>query len=236
MKPLTHYSEFLERANQLGFMPFSHFLPGFPSVSAETLPNIWYTGDAETDPWRWKDRAAEEKRLAYGCILGGHKGFVTERMYPIFLAAYRPEYSFQELYETGSLDQMTWRVWKLFDEHRILETHRVRRLMGVNKSTGSRVDAILRRLQQEYAITVSGSAQKVSAKGQLYGWRSNVYSLVEDWAPASWLQEAGEWTAEEARDLILDDALAMSQGISRAALAGKLGLPLERTRIPRINE
>ena len=233
---LTNYQDFLSRVEELGFMPFSHFLPGFPSVSAETPSNIWYTGDAETDPWRWKDRAAEEKRLAYGCILGGHKGFVTDRMYPIFVAAFRPAQSMPELYAAGLVEQMVYRVWQLFDEHRTLETHRVRRLMGVNKSTGSRVDAILRRLQQEYAITVSGSAQKVSAKGQLYGWRSNVYILVEDWAPASWLKEAGEWTAEEARALILDDALAMSQGLSRAALASKLGLPLERTRIPRINE
>jgi hypothetical protein len=221
---LLNFTQFLERANQLGFMPFSHFLPGFPSVAAETPPNIWYTGDQETDPWRWKDRAAEEKRLAYGCILGGHKGFVTERMYPIFLAAYRPEYSIQELYETGSLDLMTWRVWKLFDEHRTLETHRLRRLMGVNKSTSSRVDAILRRLQHEFIITVAGSAQKVSAKGQLYGWRSNVYSLVEEWAPEAWLAGANEWSQEEARALILDDAVAMSQGISRAAIAGKLGI------------
>jgi len=228
---LTTYPSFLSRVEELGFMPFSRFLPGFPSVAAETPSNIWYTGVEDTDPWRWKDRAAEEKRLAYGCILGGHKGFVTGRMYPIFLAAYRPAQSMPELYAAGLVEQMVYRLWQLFDEYRTLDTHRLRRLMGVNKSTSSRVDAILRCLQQEYAITVSGSAQKVSASGQLYGWRSNIYTLVEDWAPSSWLQEAGEWSAEEARALILDDALAMSQGISRDVIAQKLGIP-EITRMP----
>ncbi len=219
---LTTYPSFLSRVEELGFMPFSHFLPGFPSVAAETPSNIWYTGEDETDPWRWKDRAAEEKRLAYGCILGGHKGFVTGRMYPIFAAAYRPAMSMPELYATGLIEQMVWRTWQLFDEHRSLDTHRIRRLMGVSKQTSARLDAIIRRLQQEFYITVSGSAQKVSAKGELYGWRSNVYQMIEDWAPAEWLQEAGLWSAQEARSLILDDAVAMSQGVDRNVIAQKL--------------
>ncbi len=225
---LTNYAEFLDRAEQLGYMPFSHFLPGFPSVAAETPPNLWYTGEEETDPWRWKDRTAEEKRLAYGCILGGHKGFVTKRLYPVFLAAFRPALSLPERYAAGMVDQQLWRLWSLFDEHRILETHRLRRLMGVNKQSSSKVDAYLRRLQQEFAITVAGSTQKVSAKGQLYGWRSNIYRLVEDWAPDGWLQGANEWSAFEAQALILDEGVAMSQGVTQKELAGKLGLPVQR--------
>lgn len=34
---------------------------------------------------------AEEKGLAFGCILGGHKGFVSPRMYSIFYAAFHPK-------------------------------------------------------------------------------------------------------------------------------------------------
>jgi hypothetical protein len=225
---LANYEQFLERAEQLGYMPFSHFMLGFPSVSSETPSHIWYTGDDDTDPWRWKDRAAEDKRLAYGCILGGHKGFITGRMYPVFLAAFRQEQSIPERYEAGLVDRMTWRTWQLFEEHRNLETHRLRRLMGVNKQTSSKVDAILRRLQQEFCITVAGSLQKVSAQGKLYGWRSNIYRMVEDWAPASWLNEANLWSAEEARALILDDGVAMSQGVTRAELARKLGFAREK--------
>lgn len=217
------YEEFLVRAEQLGYLPFSHFMTGFPSLVAETPANIWYTGK-ENDPWCWKDRAAEEKRLAYGCILGGHKGFVTARMYPVFLAAFRPAQSLHERYAAGLVDQMLWRMWRHFEEHRSLDTHRLRKLMGVNKQTNSKVDANIRRLQMEFEITVAGNTQRVSAKGQLYGWPSNVYRLVEDWAPADWLQGAEQWSTFEARALILDEGLAMSHGISRTELARKLGL------------
>jgi len=222
---LTNYVEFLARVEQLGYMPFSHFLPGFPSVAAETPSNIWYTGEEDTDPWRWKDRAAEEKRLAYGCILGGHKGFISARLYAVFLAAFRPALSLPERYSAGLVDQQLWRMWQLFDEHRTLDTHRLRRLMGVSKQASGKVDANLRRFQQEFVITVAGIVQKVSARGQLYGWPSNVYRLVEDWAPEIWLQGVEEWSSSEARALILDEGVAMSQGVSRVELSRKLGLP-----------
>jgi hypothetical protein len=221
---ITNYIEFLERAEQLGYMPFSHFMPGFPSVSAESPSNIWYTGKDDTDPWRWKDRAAEEKKLAYGCILGGHKGFITGRMYGVFLAAFRPAQSLPERYDEGLVDQMVWRVWQLFDEHRKLETHRLRRLLGVSKQGSSRLDGIIRQLQKEFSITVAGCARKVSASGELYGWASNVYQMVEDWAPEAWLREANDWDVEEARALILDEGIAMSQGIRKDNLARKLGI------------
>ncbi len=86
-KMLMTYEDFLDRVETLGFMAFSPLLPGLPSLGGETPENLWHTGQ-DTDPWRWKDRAAEEKRLAYGCILGGHKGFISQRMYPVFYAVF----------------------------------------------------------------------------------------------------------------------------------------------------
>ena len=86
---LNTYDEFIARVEALGFMALSPLVPGLPSLGGETAESQWHTG-LDSDPWRWKDRAAEEKRLAYGCILGGHKGFVTRRMYPIFYAAFHP--------------------------------------------------------------------------------------------------------------------------------------------------
>jgi hypothetical protein len=52
----------------------------------------------------------------YGCILGGHKGFVTQRMYPIFYAAFHPMLSMPERWVSGTVNQRTWRLWQLFEE------------------------------------------------------------------------------------------------------------------------
>ena len=220
---LMTYEDFLDRVETLGFMSLSPLLPGLPSLSGETPENLWHTG-LDTDPWRWKDRAAEEKRLAYGCILGGYKGFVTQRMYPVFYAAFHPTLSMPERWASGTVNQRTWQLWQLFEERGTLNTSQVRRNMGVSRKQGaSAVDAAIQRLQREYYVTVDGNERKISAKGEFYGWPVNRYSRVVDWAPAGWLDSAKDWSAEEARELILDEGLAMSTGVNRQKLAKKLG-------------
>jgi hypothetical protein len=77
---LTTYEDFVARVESLGFMALSPLLPGLPSLGGETPESLWHTG-LDTDPWRWKDRAAEEKCLAYGCILGGHKGLPSNALH-----------------------------------------------------------------------------------------------------------------------------------------------------------
>jgi hypothetical protein len=221
---LTTYEDFIARVETLGFMPLSEVLPGLPSLGAETPENLWHTG-LKTDPWRWKDRAAAEKRLAYGCILGGHKGFVTQRMYPIFYAAYHPSQPMPERWAEGTLNQRAWQVWQLFEEAGTLTISAVRQTLGVTrKKGGSAVDRAIEQLQREYYLTIDGSERKISAKGEPYGWPVNRYSRVLDWAPAGWLDDAKDWSAAEARAAILDDGVAMSKDVDRQDLAKKLGL------------
>ena len=221
---LTTYEDFVARVESLGFMALSHLLPGLPSLGGETRESQWHTG-LDTDPWRWKDRVAEEKRLAYGCILGGHKGFVTRRMYPIFYAAYHPTLSMPERWSNGTVNQIIWRLWQLFEEKSMLNISQVRQTLGVSRKQGSSaVDTAIQQLQREYYITVDGNEYKVSARGEFYGWPINRYCRVEDWAPAGWLDSARDWSAEEARELILDDGVAMSNDVNRWDLAKKLGL------------
>jgi hypothetical protein len=225
--PMSHlhtYQDFLDRVYELGFLPLSHFLPGLPSVSGETPDSQWHTGDPETDPWQWKDRAAEEKRAAYGCILGGHKGFVSARLYPLFYAACCPRQAMPDRWAAGTVSQTTWLLWQLFQKRGALNTADVRRLMGVNaKGGGSRVDGSLKELQKEYAITVAGNRRKIGKDGQPYGWPANVFERVIDWAPPDWLKPAAALDPEEAREAILDAGEAIGQNIHRDALARKLG-------------
>lgn len=221
---LTTYEDFIARVEALGFMALSPLLPGLPSLGGETTESSWHTG-LDSDPWRWKDRAAEEKRLAYGCILAGHKGFVTQRMYPIFFAAYHPPLSMPERWFSGTVNQQVWQIWQLYEDNSALTISRVRQIMGASRKQGANaVDAAIQQLQHEYYITVDGNERKVSAKGQLYGWPVIRYRRVVDWAPAGWLEGAKDWSAEEARELILDDGAAGAAGVKRQDLAKKLAL------------
>jgi hypothetical protein len=205
-------------------MALSSLLPGLPSLIDETRESLWHTG-LNTDPWRWKDRVAEEKRLAYGCILGGNKGFVARRMYPIFYAAFHPRLPMAERSASGTVSQKTWQVWQLFEEKGTLNTSQVRQILGIQRKQGaSAVDRAIQQLQSEYYITVDGNERRISAKGESYGWPVNRYGRVEDWVPAGWLDGADERSSEEARELILDEGMAISKGVNRKDLAKKLGL------------
>jgi hypothetical protein len=216
---LTTYPDFLQRVEELGFLPMSNILPGFPSLSAETPDHIWHTG-LETDPWQWKDRAAHEKQLAYGCILGGHKGFVCARMYPVFYATYHPSEQMPERWSAGTVNLLTWKLWQIFKGKSTINTSQARKLLSVSvKKGGSQVDVALKQLQMEYYITVSGNMQKISADGRLYGWPSNLYTRVIDWLPTGWSGPVNDWQKYEAREAILDAVVASNNSLDRHLIA-----------------
>lgn len=217
---MKQYDEFIERVRKLGIMAMSKsFQEGFPCLERETRPQDWHTGEELTDPWQWKNRAAAEKKLAFGCILGGQKGFVASELYPYFYAACRPREDMEERYYNGTVSQMAYKLYQLFQENISLNTSRIRTELGVTRKNGaSKADRAILELQREFYITVSGDERKRNVRGEEYGWAINKYSLVEKWAEPSWLEEARELDREEAREYILDTCMDISSGIERGRL------------------
>lgn len=218
---LKTYEEFIARVNDLGFFSFSgRFTDGFPMLQMETKEEQWHTGDPETDPWQWKDRAAEEKKLAFGCILGGYKGFISQNLYPLFYAACSPSETIEERYENGELSKSVWQLYSLFTGGAVLSTADIRKALGVTQKSGAgRVDTALKLLQKEFVITVCGNRRKVSFEGLEYGWPANTYCRVEEWAPADWLQGAEKLNSLEARRRILGIGCSIGNHVDRAALS-----------------
>lgn len=217
---LCTYDDFIAKVNETGFLPFhGNFLGDFPSLQTLTLGTRWHTGEEETDPWKWKNRAANERILAFGCLLGGQKGFIARWLYPFFVSACRPAVSLEEQFEIGERSHTEWRVFQLFENNPVLSTADIRKAMGVTKSAGaSQVDGAMKRLQRDFILTVCGSKRKVNREGFEYGWAANAYCPVETWAPAEWLSGVDEIDPGLARCKILDAASAMHPGTDRAAL------------------
>lgn len=216
---LKSYEDFIKRVDELGFMTLSDILPGLPSLAEETPGENWHTGDTDSDPWRWKDRAAEEKQLAFGCILGGYKGFIAPRMYSIFYKAYHPAEHMEEWRAAGQVSQTTWQLWQLFEEKTLLNTSEIRQELGVTlKKGGSKVDKAISELQQLFYITVAGNRRKLDKYGQPYGWPANVYDRVENWAPPEWMKQNQGLSRNEARELILENASVIGRNIETGSL------------------
>ncbi|NTV90314.1 MAG: hypothetical protein HGA22_08145 [Clostridiales bacterium] len=226
---LVTYDNFIRRVGELGFYPFSRqFHPGFPSLEAETDPHCWHTGDFDSDPWKWKDRAAEERKLAFGCLLGGHKGFIGKDMYRLFHAVYHPIDDIREIYSDGILPRTVVQLYELFESGSVLSTSDIRKLLSRDKGIPvSKIDAGIIELQTRFFITVCGNKRKISLDGLEYGWPSNTYCRVEDWAPPGWIDCQQDIDRNEARELILDAGCATGNGIDRNTLKkilfGKFG-------------
>jgi hypothetical protein len=225
MTRLLRYEDFIARVDELGFMALSNILPGFPSLSDETPKENWHTGDPDIDPWCWKDKAAEEKRLAFGCILGGYKGFVSRRMYSLFYEVFHPKEHMEERRASGQVNQTVWQLWQLFEKKTLLTTFDIRLEMDVTlKKGGSKVDRAIRELQQHYYITVAGCRRKTDIYGRPYGWPANVYDKVERWAPPEWMKPLPGLSPKEAREKILDRGITICKNISRNELSKALGI------------
>jgi hypothetical protein len=215
---LKTYDEFLAYAEQCGVMAFSGKYPaGLPVLDKLTSPLQWHTGDTETDPWRWKDRAAQEKKLAFGNILGGNKGFISKALYPLFYSACRPDWEMEDRYQRGYVKRLVLDVYRLFQEGQDLDTGEIRRAMNVSKKEGaSAVDGVMNQLQREFYITVCGNRRKVARDGLEYGWPANCYCLVDDWA-AEWLKDPLLPTAE-AKEQILSHCAGLDHKLDLKAL------------------
>lgn len=225
MNILENYNDFIDRVNELGFMALSNIQEGFPSLNAETSKEQWHTGDFETDPWQWKDRAAEEKKLAFGCILGGNKGFVSVKMYPYFYKLCKPGMSIEQRWQDGLISAELWNLWQLFNKKTLLDTAQIRQELGVTaKNGGSRLDRAIVELQKEYFITVAGNRRKLNKLGQPYGWPANTYDKVENWAPADWIDSSNEIDIDDARQVIISTGLSNSKGVNEKQLIKILAL------------
>ncbi len=219
MHQLLRYSDFLERVDTLGFLFLTDVLPGFPSVSAETRGKQWHTGESDTDPWQWKDRAAAEKRMAFGCLLGGHKGFIAPWLHADFMRVCQPAGALEERWIDGALRPAVWDLWQLFEQHPVLGSND---LSAYWKATGhkgtSGLDSAIRDLQREFWITVAGNRQKRNRQGEPYGWPHLLYERVDAWRPTSWPASAeAEVNASRAR--ILAAGKKAAPGIAAQALA-----------------
>jgi hypothetical protein len=227
MISLTNYQDFIDQVDELGFLPMSGLAPGLPSLGDLTPGSSWHTGDPDTDPWQWKDRAAQEKKLAYGCILNGQKGFVSRNLYAAFYTALHPPQPMPVRWSEGLVDRTTWLLWNLFEKQGVLSTFEAHRMLASPSSGSSRIDRCLQSLQAAYYITGAGNARKVSHSGQEYGWPAMRYQRVLDWAPESWLVEARGMGVQEAWEIILEAGQAISAAagthLDRKDLARALG-------------
>jgi hypothetical protein len=200
---ITEYVEFINVLEKVGFMPLSNNCIDFINLSALTDEKAWHT-DLPTDPWSWRVKAEEEGKAAYGKLFDKKPSFIAMEWYPLFIAARRKGKSFEEAYAEGVYSNYAKQIYDLFKGNKILAVHEIKLLAGFNKETNSKYEAAMTELQMGMFITINGTKQKVSQKGETYGWPSTAYSTVENWAGEELMEMSQEINEQEAVDRIMD--------------------------------
>jgi hypothetical protein len=83
-----------------------------------------------------------------------------------------------------------------------LPLHGIKALGGFGKEDKSKFDTAITELQMKMFITMCGRQQKVSKKGEEYGWSSAVFCTTERFFGEDIFQKATEIIPQEAEEKI----------------------------------
>lgn len=147
---------------------------------AYDTPVRWHTGDPETDPWEWRIRVLDERNdIAYAKLFFKKSGFIAKEWYPFFLAARRGGETLSEAWEDGRISRPAKLIYDTVQDHGALPLHAIKGLAGFGREEKTQFDQALVELQMKMYLTMCGRTQKISQKGEAYGWSSTVFCTTE---------------------------------------------------------
>jgi len=168
-------------------------------------PVCWHTGDPETDPWEWRIRVLDERDdIAYAKLFYKKSGYITKEWYPYFLAVRRGGKIFMDEYADGTMSRFTKRIYDVIIENETLPLHAIKQIGGFSKEDASKFDRALVDLQMKMYLTMCGRQQKLSQKGEEYGWSSTVFCTVERYFGKDIIDKANKISELEAIEKITE--------------------------------
>ena len=234
---MLKYDDFIEKVNDAGFLtPFTNYIdPEIFTFACEgnNPKGQNYTGDPETDPTIWAKRAAEEKKLAYGCFFNGKTGgYIAPRFYSLFTDAFRPRMTVEERYKSGKLGEYEWKVWTVLDKNNgSVSWSQIWQYHGIKDEAERRkLDAALKNLQMTFDIAISGCVRGLNKNGTDFNFMG--YQKSADWVPQEWLAMNTRMEHGEALEIIYRQAEKISSsGDEKKAFAKSLKLYKSFTEI-----
>lgn len=136
----------------------------------------WHTGEPDTDPWEWRMRVLEERSdIAYAKVFFRGSGYITREWYPFFMSVRRQGMTFEEMWESGRVTELSRRIYEAVRDNGRVAMHDIKRLAGLSGETSAHIEKAMTDLQMSMLLTICGRQQKRNAFGELYGWSSTVF-------------------------------------------------------------
>lgn len=210
---IQNYNDFVISLLDAGFSMGSGNSEGIFSVVSWNWAEVppydtpvrWHTGDPETDPWEWRMRVLDERDdIAYAKLFFKKSGYITKEWYPYFLVARRGGKNYMDKYADGTMNHFSKRIYDIIIENETLPLHTIKQIGGFSKEDTSKFDSALVDLQMKMYLTMCGRQQKLSPKGEEYGWSSTVFCTVERYFGEDIIKKADRISEQEAIEKITE--------------------------------
>ncbi len=192
--------EAIEYINEIGFLPlFKNEIPGF-SLEERTVPQFWWSGDVERDPWEWREIIARRGEVAYGKFFDKKAGFISKKWLPYFANFRRDGYDFDALWEDGKASARQKKIMDLFEDEapfQELFSNELKEKAGFGKGGEKGFDGTITGLQMQLYLCVKDFRQRRNKKGESYGWPIAVYTTPESFWGYSHVTSAYKEKPEE---------------------------------------
>ena len=172
---IRSWHELVSWINEVGFLPlFGNEIEGF-SVEEHVSPDFWWTGDAEQDPWEWRERIARSREVAYGKFFDKKAGFISLAWLPYFANARRDGYDFDSLYDEGLASARSKRIMDVFSDGNggwkdgLIFSTELKRLAGFGKDGAKNFPGIVTDLQMQLYLVVTDFRRRRNKRGGEYG-------------------------------------------------------------------
>lgn len=174
--------EAVEYINKVGFLPlFKNEIPGF-SLEERTAPEYWWSGDAKSDPWEWREIIARSGKVAYGKFFDKKAGFISKQWFPYFANFRRDGYDFDALWDDEKAPIRQKKIMDFYLEENAEAEYfssELKKKAGFGKGGEKGFDGVITALQMQTYLCVRDFRQRKNKKGEAYGWPVAVYCTPE---------------------------------------------------------
>ena len=167
--------ELIEHVGRVGFLPlFANDIPGF-SVEERTWTKGWWSGDADSDPWEWREQLARGREVAYGKFFCKKAGFISLDWLPRFANCRRDGYDFDSLYDEGLASARGKRIMDVFADEAgcwrddLIFSTEIKKLAGFGKEGAKNFPGILTDLQMRLYLVTVDFRRRQNRRGADYG-------------------------------------------------------------------
>lgn len=176
---IRSWQELIRWIDEVGFLPlFKKEIDGF-SVEEHTSELYWWSGEAEQDPWEWRQLMAHSGQVAYGKFFGKKAGFISRAWFPHFANWRRRGYDFDSRWDEGLATLRQKRLMDQFAAREELYSFELKALAGFGKDGERNFEGTVTDLQMGGYLLIRDFRQRLNKKGRPYGWPIAVYATPE---------------------------------------------------------